>query len=58
MALLAKHPGNSIYDIGLAAPIGPDDGGHTGLKPEGGRISEGLKTMKLERRKMHVVAKE
>ena len=41
--LLAQHPANGVRHIGLAAPIGADDGRHAGLEIQRCFVREGLK---------------
>jgi hypothetical protein len=39
-ALLPEHPADRVGDVGLAAAVGPDHGGHAGLEHEGRWIGE------------------
>src|SRR6185437_9635267 len=47
--LLTQHPGNSVGDIGLAAAVGPDDGGYTvAVEFQFGTVAEGLESQNLQ----------
>ena len=46
-ALLAQDPPDGVGDVGLAAPIGTDHGGHAGLEMEGRGIGERLETVEF-----------
>ena len=53
--LLAEHPADGIGDIGLAAAIGADDGGDTGLEVQRGFVREGLKAEKRQIFEIHAL---
>src|SRR5208283_2643280 len=56
--LLAQHPGDGIRDVGLAATVGPDDGGDAvPVKLEVGAIAkrfeaENLKPLQFKQREL------
>ena len=46
-ALLAQHPADGVGDVALAAAVGTDDGGHTGLETEGRVVGEAFEAVKF-----------
>jgi hypothetical protein len=38
--LLAEHPADAVEDVAFAAAVGPDNGGDSGVKFEGGAVRE------------------
>jgi hypothetical protein len=53
-ALLAEHPGDRVDDIALAAPVGPDDGGHASVEGQFGPISEAFEAGDFETIQTHI----
>ena len=54
-ALLPHHPGQRVDHVGLARPVGSDDGGDAGLKPQSRRRGEGLETLQRQTLEVHGV---
>ena len=52
-ALLAEHPGDGVDDVGLARPVGPDDGGDAGLEAKRRGRGEGLEALERQRLEVH-----
>ncbi len=55
-ALLAEDPGDGVDDVGLARPVGADDGGDAGLQPERRRGREGLEALERQAGEVHRTA--
>ena len=53
-ALLAKHPGNRVNHVALAAAVRPDDGGDAGVEGELGPVSEALEPGDFETIQTHM----
>ena len=52
-ALLAKHPGDGVGDVALAAAVGADDGGDATVEGQLGAIGEGLESGDFEAFETH-----
>ena len=46
--LLAEHPADAVEDVAFAAAVGPDDGGDSGVKFEGGAVRKRLESDDVE----------
>ena len=53
--LLAEHPADGVEDVGFAATVRPDDGGHALVEIEDGFVGERFEPEEFERLKMHVL---
>ena len=51
--LLAQHPAHGVGHVGLAAAVGPDDGGDAFLEGEGDVVGEGLEPGELQLGELH-----
>ena len=51
--LLAEHPADAVEDVALAAAVGADDGGDSGMKFERGAVRKRLESDDVERLQIH-----